>query len=196
MVKNYRDYTIGVLALQGAVSEHAAGIAKLGAKAALVKRSDELKNLDALIIPGGESTAIGKLMARYDFVSPIKDFAAAGKAIFGTCAGMVLLAKNYTQHSAEPPVSLGLLDITVKRNAFGRQKESFEAAIDIEGFHKPFQAVFIRAPYAESAADMVEVLARLDGKIVCAKQDRILACSFHPELTDDDRLLRLFLDLI
>lgn len=194
-------YNIGVLALQGAVAEHLRSIDWLGSNGVAVKAADQLDKLDALIIPGGESTTIEKLMLSYGFIQPIRNFAAQGKPILGICAGMVLMAKNHSQSSSDTlgtpsPNRLNLLDITIKRNAFGRQRESFETSLEITGLSDPFPAVFIRAPYAESAGPGVEILAKIDEKIVCARQDKLLVSSFHPELTDDDRLLRMFVDLI
>ena len=174
---------IGVLALQGAVAEHVSALEAAGAAGRAVKRPEELAGLDGLVIPGGESTAIGKLIERYGFLAPIRDFALK-KPVFGTCAGMVLLAKNGL---------LGLMDIEVKRNAFGRQRESFEAALEVAGFDAPYPAVFIRAPYIETAGPGVEVLARADGHPVLARQGKLLVSSFHPELTGDGRLLAYFL---
>jgi 5'-phosphate synthase pdxT subunit len=195
-------YNIGVLALQGAVEEHLRGIDLIGHRALKIKTTDQLEKLNALIIPGGESTAIGKLMVNYGFIEPIREFAAQGKPIWGTCAGMVLMAKNQAKEPSPDgaanlsPPSLNLIDLKIKRNAFGRQRESFEALLEINGLTKPFPAVFIRAPYALSAGAGVETLASIGKKIVCAKQGKLLVCSFHPELTDDDRLLKMFVDLI
>lgn len=184
--------TVGILALQGAVREHQRAVRRCGAQAIPVKRPDELALVDALIIPGGESTTIGKLMAEYGFLEPIRRRAAEGLAIFGTCAGMILLAKETVEGSEN---LLGLMDIKVGRNAFGRQADSFEADISINGFEPPdFPAVFIRAPRIEETGAGLEVLADFEGRAVLARQGRFLACSFHPELTDDLRLHRYFLE--
>ncbi|WP_028391310.1 pyridoxal 5'-phosphate synthase glutaminase subunit PdxT [Bacillus cihuensis] len=181
--------TIGVLGLQGAISEHVSQIEAIGQTAVIVKHADQLAEIDGLVLPGGESTTMRKLMDRYDFIEPILQFAKQGKPIFGTCAGMVLLAKKV---SGSDNPHLQLIDIEVCRNAFGRQRESFEAAININGLVKEFNAIFIRAPYAENAGVEVEILATYEGKIVVAKQGNILVSAFHPELTDDTRLMQYF----
>ncbi|WP_424405281.1 pyridoxal 5'-phosphate synthase glutaminase subunit PdxT [Pasteurella sp. PK-2025] len=192
-MKDYSHLHIGVLALQGAVSEHLQQIEQLGAKASAIKTVAELTALDGLVLPGGESTAIGKLMRQYGFIEAIQDFAKQGKGIFGTCAGMILLAK---QLENDPTVHLGLMDICVQRNAFGRQVDSFQTPLDINGFDTPFPAVFIRAPYIQHCDnEQVQTLATLDGKIVFAQQNKLLACAFHPELTPDLRIMQHFLAL-
>jgi 5'-phosphate synthase pdxT subunit len=185
----------GVLASQGAFAEHIAVLKKLGVETLPVRLPRQLAGLDGLIIPGGESTTISKLMKDYDLVSGIKQLALEGKPIFGTCAGMILLAKEIPGSTVEP---LGLMDISVRRNAFGRQNESFETDLDIPVLGtKPFHAVFIRAPLIESVNSTTEVLARLeDGTAVAARQGKFLVSSFHPELTDDLRFHRYFLDMI
>ncbi|WP_271000541.1 pyridoxal 5'-phosphate synthase glutaminase subunit PdxT [Listeria seeligeri] len=183
--------TIGVLAIQGAVDEHVRMIESVGAIPKKVKHASDLTELDGLILPGGESTTMRKIMKHYDLMEPVRAFAKDGKAIFGTCAGLVLLSKEI--ESGEE--SLGLLDATAVRNGFGRQKESFEAQLPVEVFGAtPFEAVFIRAPYLISANENVTVLASIDEKIVAAKQDNILVTAFHPELTNDDRWMRYFLE--
>ncbi|MGG3942177.1 pyridoxal 5'-phosphate synthase glutaminase subunit PdxT [Peribacillus psychrosaccharolyticus] len=184
---------IGVVALQGAVEEHLKQIINTGSKAIMVKHPRQLKELDGLIIPGGESTAIGKLMAHYGFIEAIKDFSNQQKPIFGTCAGMVLVAKEL---EGSESAHLKIMDIVVKRNGFGRQIDSFEANIEIEGMEAPFQAVFIRAPYIISAGDQVEILARVDEKIVAARCDHLLVSAFHPELTDDNRFYKMFSEMV
>lgn len=182
--------TIGVLALQGAVSEHLAAIQKAGAEAIPVKHPDQLGALDGLILPGGESTTMRRFIKHYDFAEPLRSFHQAGKGIFGTCAGMVLAAQE-TDSGEE---SLGLIDAKVVRNGFGRQKESFEAALTIQGISGgPFQAVFIRAPYLEQLGSNIEVLAKVEEKVVAARQEKVLVTAFHPELTDDLRLLEYFI---
>ena len=173
--------TIGVLGLQGAVREHVKAIESAGAKAVVVKRVEQLAQIDGLILPGGESTTMRRLIDKYEFMQPLRQFAQDGKPMFGTCAGMILLAKNLVDY--EP--HLGVMDITVERNAFGRQKDSFEATLSIKGVGDDFIGVFIRAPYVVSVEDNVEVLSMHDGRIVAVRQDQFLAASFHPELTDD-----------
>ncbi len=177
---------IGVLALQGAFIEHVNMLRQLGAEAVEVRLPEELDALDGLIIPGGESTTIGKLAVEYRLISPLRRFARA-KPTWGTCAGMIFLAKDIGNQ--EQPI-LGAMDIAVDRNAFGRQIDSFETDLDIAGLTaEPFHAVFIRAPVVTAVADGVDVLARLDdGRIVAVRQAHLLATAFHPELTDDLRL--------
>lgn len=181
---------IGVLALQGAVAEHIRSIERAGAEAVAVKRVGQLEDLHGLIIPGGESTTIGKLMRKYGFIEAIRRFAADGKPIFGTCAGLIVLAQRID--GGEEP-HLGLMDMTVVRNAFGRQRESFETDLEIAGLDRPLRAVFIRAPLIKEVGPDVEVLSVYRGEIVAARQNRLLACSFHPELTDDSALHAYFI---
>ena len=189
---------IGVLALQGAFIEHIKILRRLGAEAREVRLPEQLAGLDGLIIPGGESTTIGKLAVTYELMAPLREFAAA-KAVWGTCAGMIFMAKEIFQ---DQPL-LGVMDIVVQRNAFGRQIDSFEADLAVAsldgGADAPFPAVFIRAPKLVTAdeADGVEVIARLeDGTAVAARQGRWLVTAFHPELSDDDRFHRYFLSLV
>ena len=186
---------IGVLASQGAFIEHIAILNRLGVKAVPVRLPRELAGLDGLIIPGGESTTISKLMTDYNLVNEVKRLAENGLPVFGTCAGMILLASEIPDSTVEP---LGVISITVRRNAFGRQNESFETDLPIPSLgEEPFPAVFIRAPVIESSNSNVEILARLEnGTAVAAKQDRILVTAFHPELTADRRLHRYFLDIV
>jgi len=186
---------IGVLASQGAFAEHIAKLRQLEAEAVPVRLPEELAGLDGLVIPGGESTSIGRLMRDYKLTSEIRDQAKNGLPLFGTCAGMILLAKK---SSDAYPESLGLMDITVRRNAFGRQRESFEAELLIPVLgEKPFPGVFIRAPLIEQVNSQVEILARLaDGTIVAVRQEKLLALAFHPELTDDLRFHQYFLDIV
>ncbi len=185
----------GVLASQGAFAEHITVLKKLGVEAIPVRLPRQLAGLDGLIIPGGESTTISKLMKDYNLVSGIKQLAAEGRPIFGTCAGMILLAKEIPGSTLEP---LGLMDISVRRNAFGRQNESFETDLYIPILGKqPFHGIFIRAPLIESVNGTTEVLARLDnGTAVAARQGNYLVTAFHPELTNDLRFHRYFLDMI
>ena len=185
--------TIGVLDLQGATIEHIQQLEGLGVGALLVKKPEQLQQIDGLIIPGGESTAIGKMMKRYDFIEPIQQFASLGKPIFGTCAGLVLLAKDL---GGAEDSHLNLMDISVQRNGFGRQRDSFEIDLSIKGIDQPVPAVFIRAPYIGSVGNNVDVLATHDDKIVAAKQNNLLVSSFHPELTDDRRFLQLFINMV
>jgi len=186
---------IGVLASQGAFAEHIAVLRRLGVEAVPVRLPRGLRGLDGLIIPGGESTSIGKLMRDYKLVSEIKGLAQNGLPVFGTCAGMILLARKVSDSRLE---YLGLMDITVARNAFGRQRESFEAELSIPVLGKePFPGVFIRAPMIEQANGSVVMLSKLaDGTGVAARQEKILASAFHPELTDDLRFHRYFLDIV
>ena len=185
---------IGVLASQGAFAEHISILRRLEVDAVPVRLPRELKRLDGLVIPGGESTSISKLMLDYKLAGEIKELANDNLPIFGTCAGMILLAKG---NSDSPPTLLGLLDITVKRNAFGRQRESFETELSVPVLgERPFPAVFIRAPAIEQVNGKVEVLARLaDGTAVAVRQGKLLATAFHPELTDDQRFHQYFLDI-
>lgn len=185
--------SIGILALQGAVREHAAALGQAGATPVVVKQTGELACLDGLIIPGGESTTIGKLMVKYGFIDAIKDFAAQGRPIYGTCAGLILVAKRVSE-GTQP--WLELMDIEARRNAFGRQQESFEAALEIATFDKPFTGVFIRAPWIEKAGLGVTVLAEYDGKIVMAEEKNVLVTAFHPELTDDTRIHEYFINKV
>ena len=184
---------IGVLALQGAVREHLRMLERAGAEATAVKRPEQLAGLDGLVIPGGESTTIGKLMHQYGLSEPIREMAASGKPLFGTCAGLILLAKRI--EGAES-AHLALMDITVRRNAFGRQRESFETDLPVAGVADDFRAVFIRAPYITEVGPGVDVLARIDDKIVAARQGHLLASAFHPELTDDVRMHAFFVEMV
>ncbi|TYP69350.1 pyridoxal 5'-phosphate synthase glutaminase subunit PdxT [Paenibacillus methanolicus] len=181
---------IGVLALQGAVAEHIRSIEAAGGEAVAVKRVEQLDELDGLIIPGGESTTIGKLMRKYDFLDAIRQFSADGKPIFGTCAGLIVLAKRI---EGQEEAHLELMDMTVARNAFGRQRESFETDLPVKGIDEPVRAVFIRAPLIKEVAPEVDVLSTYNGEIVTARQGHLLASSYHPELTDDYALHAYFL---
>jgi 5'-phosphate synthase pdxT subunit len=184
---------IGVLALQGAVREHVRALERLGVESREVRTPQHLGDVKGLIIPGGESTTVGKLMARIGLDAALKDFAESGSPIMGTCAGMILLARKVDE-GGQP--LLGLMDIVVRRNAFGRQVDSFEQDLDIAGFNGvKFRGVFIRAPYIVEAGRGVEVLAEVEGKGVLARQGKLIAAAFHPELTDDMRLHKLFVDL-
>ncbi len=186
---------IGVLALQGAFIEHEKMLQRLNVEAAEVRLPRDLEDVDGVIIPGGESTTIGKLAVQYQLIEPLRELARSGKPLWGTCAGLIFMAKEVGR---DQPV-LGLMDVTVQRNAFGRQVDSFEADINLKGIDsdKPFHAIFIRAPLIESVGDNVEVLAYVEKNdaqvIVAARQDNLLVTSFHPELSDDDRFHRYFL---
>ena len=189
---------IGVLALQGDFIEHEKALDRLGVEAREVRLPKDLEGLDGLIIPGGESTTIGKLAVTYDLIEPLRTMAQSGKPLWGTCAGMIFMAKDVAR---DQPL-LGLMDVKVKRNAFGRQVDSFEIDLDVNGIEgtRPFHAIFIRAPLIESVGAGVDVLARIDRNgepaIVAARQGNLLATSFHPELSADDRFHRFFLKLI
>ena len=187
---------IGVLALQGAFAEHIAALTDLNVDAIPVRLPHQLEGLDGLIIPGGESTTITKLMVHYKLKNKIIELARNGFPIFGTCAGMIILAGELSSSGGVKPT--GVMDIKVNRNAFGRQVDSFEAEINIPVIgKKPLTGVFIRAPLIESVGKAAEVLARLaDGTIVAARQGKLLVCSFHPELTDDTRFHHYFLDIV
>jgi 5'-phosphate synthase pdxT subunit len=185
---------VGVLALQGDVREHLAALTSAGVTAIAIRRPDELSDLDGIVIPGGESTTIGKLLVTFELLEPIRNAIEAGLPAYGSCAGMILLADRVLDGTTDQ-VSLSGIDMTVRRNAFGRQVDSFEGTIDIAGLGE-FEAVFIRAPWAESVGPEVEVLARADDKIVAVRQGPLLATAFHPELTGDPRIHQLFVSMI
>jgi len=173
---------IGVLALQGAFIEHQQVLERLGCQPVRVRSGADIKEIDGLIIPGGESTTIGRLLVDFDLADAVREEAEKGLPIFGTCAGMIVLAKEIVGSNQ---FRLGLMDIAVRRNAFGRQVDSFEAWLNIKGFVREVKGVFIRAPYVERVWGEAEPLAEVDGKIVMVQQGRLLATAFHPELTDD-----------
>jgi 5'-phosphate synthase pdxT subunit len=185
---------VGVLALQGAFREHIAALRKLGVEAVEVRLPEQLEGLDGLIIPGGESTAIGKLAVKYGLLEPIRRYAKAGNPVYGTCAGMIMLSNDVGR---DQPL-LGAMDIKVERNAFGRQLDSFETELAIPALGaEPFPAIFIRAPRIEEVGEGVQVLAKLDdGTPVAAREGNMIVTAFHPELTDDLRWHRYFLSLI
>jgi 5'-phosphate synthase pdxT subunit len=186
--------TVGVLALQGAVELHLRAVRAAGADPRLVRLPDEVAAVDALIIPGGESTTMGILMGRFGLAAPISRLAEQGRPILGTCAGMILLARDIA--GSDQP-RLGLMDIRVVRNSFGRQVDSFEADIAVPALGgEPFHGLFIRAPHIESVGRDVQVLAEYQSRIVLARQGRLLAASFHPELTDDRRVHEYFLRMV
>jgi pyridoxal 5'-phosphate synthase pdxT subunit len=191
---------VGVLAVQGDFAEHAASLRRAAALLGLgrevevreVRRPEDLAGLDGLIIPGGESTTIGKLLVAYGLEAPIREAARRGLPVWGTCAGMILLARDIL--GGEPDGRIGLMDLTVRRNAFGRQLDSFEVDLPFEGIPRPVPAVFIRAPVVESVGPAATPLARLaDGRVVAARQGNLLATSFHPELTADPSVHAWFL---
>ncbi|MBC7344132.1 MAG: pyridoxal 5'-phosphate synthase glutaminase subunit PdxT [Clostridia bacterium] len=185
---------IGILALQGAFREHRLCIERCGVRATEIRRPHELAAVQGLIIPGGESTSIGRLLGEEGLGGAIVERARQGMPVWGTCAGLILLAKNIVGYPQQ--CSLKLMDITVVRNAFGRQVDSFESDIEVPVLgEQPFRAVFIRAPYIVEVGAGVEVLSRYEGKVVMARQGHMLACAFHPELTDDLRIHRYFLSL-
>jgi 5'-phosphate synthase pdxT subunit len=184
---------VGVLALQGDVREHISVLERLGAEAIEIRKAEELEGLDALVIPGGESTTIGKLADRYGLVEPLRAYIEAGLPTLGTCAGMIFLAAATTAGNGQ--VQLGVLDAVVTRNAFGRQVDSFETDLDVAGLDDPLPAVFIRAPWIDSVGPDVEVLASIDGHPVMVRQGTVLATSFHPELTSDARVHTLLLSM-
>ena len=185
---------VGVLALQGDVREHAAALDAAGADAVAVRRPDDLAALDAIVLPGGESTTMSLLLQSSNLFEPLAERLADGLPALGTCAGMILLAADVLDGRPDQR-SFGAIDVGVRRNGFGRQVDSFEADLDIAGVPGgPVPAVFIRAPYVERVGDGVEVLADVDGRPVVCRQGAVLVTSFHPELTDDVRLHRLFLE--
>ncbi|KJL02102.1 MULTISPECIES: pyridoxal 5'-phosphate synthase glutaminase subunit PdxT [Priestia] len=184
---------VGVLGLQGAFREHAQALEAAGAEAIIIKKVEQLDEIDGLILPGGESTAMRRLIDKYDFMEPLRQFAQAGKPVFGTCAGLILLAGQVVDRE-EP--HLGVMDITVARNSFGRQRDSFEAALNIKDIGEDFIGVFIRAPHIVEVGESVEVLAMHNDRIVAARQGQFLGCSFHPELTDDARMAQYFVAMV
>jgi 5'-phosphate synthase pdxT subunit len=184
---------VGVLGLQGAFREHAQALDAAGAEAIIIKKVEQLNEIDGLILPGGESTAMRRLIDKYDFMEPLRQFAQAGKPVFGTCAGLILLAGQVVDRE-EP--HLGVMDITVARNSFGRQRDSFEAALNIKDIGEGFIGVFIRAPHIVEVGENVEVLAMHNDRIVAARQGQFLGCSFHPELTDDARMAQYFVAMV
>jgi 5'-phosphate synthase pdxT subunit len=192
--------TIGVFALQGDVREHLRALGSLGVATLAVRRPSELEACDALVLPGGESTTMAKLARTFELLEPIRDRVKRGMPVFGTCAGMILLADRIEDGTADQE-TLGGLDITVRRNAFGRQVDSFEGELAMTGVDGPVHAVFIRAPWVEAVGPAVEVLATVEagagaGRIVAVRQGPLLATSFHPEVGGDTRIHQLFVDLV
>ena len=189
---------IGVLALQGDTREHLAALRDAGADPLSVRRRDELDAVDALVIPGGESTTMSHLLRELDLLEPLRDRLADGFPAYGACAGMILLASEILDAGAggRAAVPLRGIDMTVRRNAFGRQVDSFEGDVEFSGFDDPVHAVFIRAPWVERVGDGVQVLARAAGHVVAVRQGGVLATAFHPEMTGDRRIHRLFVDMV
>ncbi len=196
--------TIGVLALQGDVREHRAMLERAGAATVAVRRPAELDQVDGIVMPGGESTTIYKLARTFDLFEPLRDAIRAGLPAFGTCAGMIMLA-DHIEGGIAGQETIGGLDVVVRRNAFGRQVDSFEADLDVEfkddAMQRPFRAMFIRAPWVEKVGQDVEVVARVAtgeavGRIVAVRQAALLATSFHPEITGDPRIHALFVDMV
>ncbi|MGA2670606.1 MAG: pyridoxal 5'-phosphate synthase glutaminase subunit PdxT [Dehalococcoidia bacterium] len=186
---------VGVLALQGTFIEHIGSLQQLDVEAPPIRLPRELDTLDGLIIPGGESTTMLRLMESFGLLQPIREMARDGLSIWGTCAGMILLAKSVSNYQME---TLGLMDVKIRRNAFGSQIDSFEADLDVPLVgEEPFHAIFIRAPVIEEAKPSVKILSRLpDSAIVAIRQNRLLACAFHPEFTDDLRFHKYFLNMV
>jgi 5'-phosphate synthase pdxT subunit len=189
---------VGVLALQGDTREHLAALNEAGAQASTVRRRSELDAVDALVIPGGESTTMSLLLREFDLLEPLRQRLADGMPAYGSCAGMILLAAEILDAGApgREAQPLGAIDMTVRRNAFGRQVDSFEGDIDVLGLDEPVRAVFIRAPWVERVGPAVEVLARAGDHIVAVRQGPVLATAFHPEMTGDRRVHTLFVDMV
>ena len=192
--------TIGVLALQGDVREHLAMLERAGARAVKVRRPEELQHVDGIVMPGGESTTMHKLARAFDLFEPLRDALRGGMPAFGTCAGMILLADRIEGGTADQE-TFGGLDVVVRRNAFGRQVDSFEADLDVSGFDRVFHAMFIRAPWVEKVGHDVRVVATVAageamGRIVAVRQAHLLATSFHPEITGDHRFHQLFVEQV
>jgi pyridoxal 5'-phosphate synthase pdxT subunit len=189
---------IGVLALQGDTREHLAALREAGADALPVRRRGELEAIDGLVIPGGESTTMSHLLLDLDLLEPLRTLLADGLPAYGACAGMILLASEILDAGANGRAALPLrgIDMTVRRNAFGRQVDSFEGDVEFAGLDAPVRAVFIRAPWVERAGDGVQVLARAAGHIIAVRQGAALATAFHPEMTGDRRVHQLFVDIV
>jgi len=185
---------IGVLCVQGAVREHVAALEKCGVEVQCVKKKEQFAALDGLVIPGGESTTIGKLVARNGLAEPILQMIEEGKPVYGTCAGLILLAREI---EGSEQFTLGSMDIRVARNAFGRQRESFEELLPVSSLGgEPFRAVFIRAPLIKQCGAKVEILAACGGEVVAAREGNLLVSSFHPELTEDIRMHQYFVEMV
>lgn len=184
---------IGILALQGAFQEHKNILDSLNIDNCLVKTKEQLKDIDGIILPGGESTAMGKLLRDFDILEPLKEKIKNGFPVFGTCSGMILLAEKLSNSEV---VHLGVMEIEIKRNAYGRQLGSFETLGDFKGIDKKVKMVFIRAPYVENIKEGVEILSVVNGNITAVREKNMLAVSFHPELTADTSVHEYFLDIV
>ena len=190
--------TVGVLALQGDTREHLSALTESGARSLTVRRDSELESVDALVIPGGESTTMSLLLREFDLLEPLRRRLAEGMPAYGSCAGMILLASEILD-AGEPGREarpLGAIDMTVRRNAFGRQVDSFEEDVEFRGLDGPTHAVFIRAPWVERVGAEVDVLARAGDHIVAVRQGQVMATAFHPEVTGDRRVHKLFVDIV
>ena len=189
---------VGVLALQGDVREHCAVLAGMGIDPIEVRLADELSDVDGLVMPGGESTTISKLLVRFGLQEPLSDRLADGMPLFGTCAGLILMASEVVDvgDKATPESLLRVLDVAVRRNAYGSQVQSFEASLDVAGLDSPVEAAFIRAPSIERVGDEVEVLATCDGRPVLVRQGRLMGAAFHPEISGDPRVHEIFVESI
>ncbi|HWC13064.1 MAG TPA: pyridoxal 5'-phosphate synthase glutaminase subunit PdxT [Actinomycetota bacterium] len=183
----------GVVALQGDVREHARALESAGATPVEVRYADELAAVDVLVMPGGESTTIGKLLDRFDLLGPLKDRVAGGMPLYGTCAGLILMANRLVGRD-DAPHRLGVMDVAVERNAYGRQVDSFETDLTIDGLERPFRAVFIRAPIIDDPGPGVDVLASHEGAPVLVRQGTLWGSTFHPEMTGDNRVHAMFVD--
>lgn len=186
---------VGILGLQGDVREHARLVDAAGASPVVVKHAEDLDEVAGLILPGGESTTIGKLLDRFAILEPLRERARAGMPLYGTCAGAILMAREVRGDEAVPH-SIGVMDVAVVRNAYGRQVDSFETDLEVAGFDRPLRSVFIRAPIIEEVGPGVEVLAGYDDRPVLVREESMLASTFHPEIAGDERVHRLFLELI
>lgn len=184
---------IGILALQGAFQEHKNILDSLNVDNCLLKTKEQLEDIDGIILPGGESTAMGKLLRDFDILEPLREKIKNGFPVFGTCSGMILLAEKLSNSEV---VHLGVMEIEVKRNAYGRQLGSFETLGDFKGINKKVKMVFIRAPYVEKIKENVEILSTVNGNIVAVREKNMLAVSFHPELTNDTSVHKYFLDIV
>ncbi len=185
--------TVGVLALQGAFAAHVRILDRLGVATLEVRTAAQLESVDALILPGGESTTMSMLLERGDLIEPLRSKLSAGLPVLGTCAGLILLSSKILDGRSDQH-ALGLIDLDVRRNGYGTQLDSFETDIDVVGFDDPFHAVFIRAPVVERAGEQVEILAKVDDNPVLCRQSHVMVAAFHPELSDDDRIHRRFVD--
>lgn len=186
---------VGVLALQGDVREHAFALDRAGATPVAVKTRDEVAAVDALVLPGGESTTIGKLLDRFGLLERVRGRVEEGMPLFGTCAGLILMSREVVGPE-DAPDRLGCLDVSVRRNAYGRQVASFETELEIAGLDRPFRAVFIRSPEIEQVGEGVEVLAAISGSPVLVRSGALLGAAFHPEMTDDPRVHELFITMV